>query len=248
MTTEFDLTRLGHFIKRQLYMNLNSLWISIVAVTGFLLAASVLLPYFKGASSVPILVNLFGIVFFVCGFILSSKVYTEMQSPQKSYMFLTLPVSTVEKLIGAWLISSPIYVVAIGICFSILMAISALIIGEPVFSFFQSKYLFLNIRDISAYMVLQTIFLLGACTFKGNNFMKTLLAAFILFTVLGMYTGGVGYLLFGESRHFGPDNTSVEFRDSMRFLFKEVIPFLFWFVLPLYLLVVSYFKLKERQV
>lgn len=248
MNTAFDLTRLGHFIKRQLYMNSSSLWVGTVAVTGFLLVASVLLPYLKGANSVPVLVNLFGAVFFISGFVLTSKVYAEMQSPQQSYLFLALPVSAVEKLVGAWLISSPMFIAAAGIGFSVLMLISALMAGESAFAFFQSKYLFLNLRDVGAYMVFQTVFLLGACAFKGNNFMKTLLAAFVFVVVLVGYTALFGYLLFGSAGPAFTVEDSKRMEDSFGFVVKSVLPLLFWFVLPLFLLVVSFFKLKERQV
>lgn len=247
MNTELNLKRLGFFIRRQLYLNFSTLWVGIVAITGFLLAASVLVPYFKPEQSVSVLVNLFGIVFFVCGFIFTSRIYSEMQSPQQSYTFLTLPVSTIERLLGAWLISSPLYIISVSIIFSVLMAISALIAGASVSSFFQSKFLFLNIRDIGAFMVFQTVFLLGAATFRGNNFLKTLLAVFIFFTLVAIYTGGLGSLLFGGGG-VGPHNISPEFTATLGYIFSNIMPFLFWFVLPLFMLLVSYFKLKERQV
>ncbi|PRY06073.1 hypothetical protein CLV24_12855 [Pontibacter ummariensis] len=243
MNTEFDLTRLGHFMKRQLYMNISSMWIAVVAIVGVLLVISGLVAYFN-PEAVENLVPLYLVVLFLGGFIFTSKIYNEMNSPQQSYAFLTLPVSTLEKLVGAWLLVAPVFLVTALASVFILTFASATVAGQPArLPGLANGDL---LRMVGSFMVTQTFFFLGAVAFRGNNFLKTLLALFLIAMVLAAYTGGLGYLLFGGGNHHLEPGS--ELKGTAEFIFKEVVPFLYWFVLPLFLLVVSYFKLKERQV
>ncbi|RIJ36622.1 hypothetical protein [Pontibacter oryzae] len=245
MTTELNLTRLGHFIKRQLYMNLSAMWVAIAAVTGILLVVSGFVAYFN-PDDVRNLIPFYLVVFFLGGYIFTSMIFNEMHSPQKSYAFLTLPVSTAEKLVGAWVIVAPVYLITAVASMFILGAASSWVAGEPVaLPGLLGKNAF---KILGIFLVCQTIFFLGATAFKGNNFLKTLLALFVFFTLWAMYTGGVGYILFGANGSGVNHGFSHEFKNLMEAFVKHILPFLFWFVLPLYLLVVSYFKLKERQV
>lgn len=245
MTTEFDLTRLGHFIKRQLYMNLRAMWVAIAAITGILLVVSGFVAYFN-PDDVNNLVPFYLVVLFLGGYIFTSMIFNEMHSPQKSYAFLTLPVSAAEKLVGAWLVVAPVYLITAVVSIFILSTVSSWVAGEPVHlpGLLDEGV----IKIIGSFLVIQTIFFLGATAFKGNNFLKTLLALFVFFTLMAMFTGGVGYLFFSDSGLRFTEQDANLMETKFGFIVKQVIPFLFWFVLPLYLLVVSYFKLKERQV
>jgi hypothetical protein len=62
-----------------------------------------------------------------------------------------------------------------------------------------------------------------------------------------IFAGLLFLLLFGTtSLHI--ENVSPEFQYFMTDVFTKVLSFLFWYVLAPFMLVVSYFKLKERQV
>ncbi|MDX5421462.1 MAG: hypothetical protein LPK14_04355 [Hymenobacteraceae bacterium] len=245
MNTEFNLTRLGHFMRRQLYMNISSMWVAVVAIVGVLLVISGFTAYFN-PHAISNLIPLYLVVLFLGGYIFTSRVYSEMHTPQKSYAFLTLPVSTAEKLVGAWLIVGPIYLIAAVAGVFVLALFSALVAGQPANLPNLTSNQF--IRPVGVFLVLQTIFFLGATAFKGNNFLKTLLALFILAVVLVAYTGLLGYMLFGNEGARFEEGAASSFEGTMKFITDQLIPFLFWFVLPLFLLVVSFFKLKERQV
>ncbi len=243
MSTEFNLTRLGQFIKRQLYMNISSMWIAIAAIVGVLLVISALVAVFN-PDAVYNLVPLYLVVLFLGGFIFTSRIFNEMHSPQKSFAFLTLPVSAVEKVVGALLIVAPVYLITAMAGIFMLSFLSAMVAGQSANLPELTDSTF--IRTIGSFLVVQTFFFVGATAFKGNNFLKTLLALFLIALVFGAYSAGLGYLLFGGNEYRAQPGT--ELKGTMEFIFKEVVPFLFWFVLGPFLLVVSYFKLKERQV
>ncbi|GAA4426030.1 hypothetical protein GCM10023188_07630 [Pontibacter saemangeumensis] len=245
MNTELNLKRLGFFLRRQLYLNFSTMWIAITAVLGLLLIISALFAYFnRDADTLLGLRNLYLVVFMLGGYIFTSKVFDEMHAPQKSYMFLTLPVSAAEKLLAAWFISSPVYVVVFGLMMLVLSFFSSLLAGSvDALPFLFDRTFF---TCIQVYIVTQALFLLGATAFRGNNFLKTLLAVIVAVLLIAAYSGGVGYLLFGQSNYRG--GPSDEFKDTAEYIFTKVIPMLFWWLFAPFMLVVSYFKLKERQV
>ncbi|WP_114782180.1 hypothetical protein [Botryobacter ruber] len=244
MNPQFNSTRLGYFIKRHLYLNVSSLWIAIAAVVGTLLVISALFAYFN-PGTLPGLRNLYLVVFFVGGYFFTSKIFDEMHTPQKSYSFLTLPVSATEKLIGGWIITGPVYVLVFALFMVLLLFISSLIADRPeALPFLFDSNFFTSIK---VFLVTQTIFFLGACSFRGNNFLKTLLMLFVLVLLIGMYGSGLAFLLFGEG-NISVNAYPADLKNTMEFIIKQVIPFIFWYLLGPFLLLVSYFKLKERQV
>ncbi|RDV11046.1 hypothetical protein DXT99_25595 [Pontibacter diazotrophicus] len=247
MNTELNFKRLGFFLKRQLYLNFSSMWIAIGAILGLLLIISALFAYFNDNPDIVLnLRNLYLVVYMLGGYIFTSKVFDEMHAPQKSYMFLTLPVSAAEKLLAAWFITSPVYVVVAGLVMVLLSFISASLAGNvEAFPYLFDETFF---NCVGVYMVTQAVFFLGATTFRSNNFLKTVLALIVVALLIAAYTGLLGYILFGNSGMRFEEGKANEFEKTAEFVTNTVIPFLFWFVFAPFLLLVSYFKLKERQV
>lgn len=245
MNTELNLKRLGFFLRRQLYLNFSTMWVAIGAILGLLLIISALFAYFNRDVEIVLnLRNLHLVVFMLGGYIFTSKVFDEMHAPQKSYMFLTLPVSATEKLLAAWFVTSPVYVVVAGLMVVVLCFITSLVAGhlEVLPQLFDEAFF----NCIKVYMVTQAVFLLGAATFRSNNFLKTVLALILVAMLIAAYSGGLGYLLFGSGNYNVDENS--ELGATAKFIFNTIIPMLFWWVLAPFLVVVSYFKLKERQV
>ncbi|MDQ3537007.1 MAG: hypothetical protein M3421_15425 [Bacteroidota bacterium] len=238
------ITRLGLFMKRQLTINIHSLWIALGALIGILLLISISVAYFN-PQNLGGLQEVYITVFYLAGFMFTSKIFYELHSPNRSFAFLTLPVSNIEKLIGAWLITAPLFALVYLLFIFILTSISSLIAGHS--SALEIIFNRETLESIGLYLVLHSIFFLGACTFKGNNFLKTLLWIFLFMMAVLIFAGLLFLLLFGTtSLHI--ENVSPEFQYFMTDVFTKVLSFLFWYVLAPFMLVVSYFKLKERQV
>ncbi|WP_242923801.1 hypothetical protein [Pontibacter liquoris] len=249
MTTDLNLKRLGFFLRRQLYLNFSTMWMALATILGLLFLISAIVLYARPAIVMGLpglmgLRNFYLVVFMLAGYVFTSKVFDEMHAPQKSYMFLTLPVSATEKLLSAWLITSPVYVLFFGLVMLLLSLFASLFSGQlHALPYLFDEHFF---NCIKVYLVTQAVFLLGATAFRGNNFLKTLLALIVVAFAIAAYTGGLGYLLFGQSNYRG--GPSDEFKDTAEYIFKNIIPLLFWWLLAPFMLLVSYFKLKERQV
>ena len=243
MNNTFNIKRLSQFILRQASMNFTPFFIGIGGIFGILLIIAILTAHFNP--------NDFGnifplgmVIFFASGFIFTSGVFSELNSSGKSYSFLTLPVSSLEKIIGSWLLTSPVYIIVYNLLLAIIYFISTISAGieTSTESFFGTS--FLNI--VAIYAVLQTIFFLGACAFKNYNFLKTLLSIFLFFVILASFAGSLAGILF--QGHFDGVNMDFDNDSSLEYFISKTVPSIFWYGLAPFLLIVSYFKLKEREV
>lgn len=243
-SNNFNINRLSNFIQRQIALNTPPMLIAAGAVSGTLLIVSLLVAYYNGHE----LENLKGFyltVFFVGGYIFTSNIFSELHTPQKSYFYLTLPVSTLEKTIGSWLLSSVAYTIVFQLVTGIIYMITRLAAGQgPTLTEFFNRDYFLA---VGVYFVTQTIFFLGASYFRKYNFLKTLLALFLIQVAIGLYAGGLGWLLF-RGEPMNNNSFTGEFEFAVEHIIPQVAKFLFWYVFAPFMLVVSYFSLKEREV
>jgi hypothetical protein len=242
----FNITRFSQFLLRQGTLNIQPLLIAIGGIFGILMLISFLTAYFN-PGDLDNMIPLYLVVFFISGFIFTSRVFSELNTPQRSYFFLTLPVSTFEKVLGSWILCSPIYSLFYLAIVSVIFFFSALIAQQPIA--FVEIFRAGTFHTIGAYMVIQTVFFLGACAFRNYNFVKTLFTLFIIAVGLAAFSATVGGLLFyGHFKgDFNDDAMGGDFPDTAEYIFTKVIPFIFWYLLGPFLLIVSYFKLKERQ-
>jgi hypothetical protein len=215
------------------------------AIFGMLLIVSILTGYY-GPENMEGLLNFFVVVFFLGGFILTSNIFSELHTPQKSYFYLTLPVSTAEKLVGSWILTSPIYVIVFSVVAYLIYLIPTMMVGDayPVPSFFNEDFF----RIIATYMVIQTIFFLGAAYFRKYNFLKTVLSVFLLQIAIGLYAGLIFWLLFNGNKINDRDIMHTGFESFVENTVPQIAHIFFWYILGPFLLVVSYFSLKEREV
>lgn len=240
---QFNINRLSNFLQRQVALNLPPMLIAAGALFGTLLVVSLLVGYFN-PSEVRDLKGFYLAAFFIGGYIFTSRIFAELHSPQKSYFYLTLPVSTLEKLTGSWLLSSPVYVVVFSLMIFIVYFITSIVAGNyaSLPEMFDRHYF----TAVGAFMVTQTVFFLGASYFRNHNFLKTLLALFVIQIIVGAYGGLLGWMLFG-----GEGLNSNDFSGGFKYFVDTTVPqvahIFFWYLLAPFLLVVSYFSLKERQ-
>lgn len=249
----FSIERVGYLLIRQLRLNSQVLLIAGAAVAGvltFILSLRVIF----GHSPLDA-VTFFGNIlpyFFAGGYVFTSTIFSELRTPHRGYLYLTLPASTLEKLTVAWLISSVLYVAAaLGIIFIInllLMAMAAVFSSDhvPVFNLLAPSLL----KTYAVYLVTQPVFVLGAIYFRRVNFFKTMLALFVVGLVIAIYTTlAARLIIFHDFRNFQfGDNMPDTVADFFENTFAPVVSYLFWCVMGPFFLVVSYFRLKERQV
>lgn len=251
--TIFDINRVKLLLTRQLWLNSTSLLIGFGAVAGvitFILSMRVIF------NSNPIDMGDFaGLAlptFFISGYIFTSTIFSELRTAHRGYLYLTLPASTLEKLVVAWFISSILYIVAsIAVLYiiNLLVMLVAFIFNAqpvPLYNLFDSWML----RIYAIYIVTQSIFLLGAIYFRGVNFLKTMLSLFVIGVVISILTTILARLIvFHDFRSIQFNNDMPDaMKDFILDIFVPSVKVLFWYIMAPFFLVVSYYCLKERQV
>lgn len=251
--TIFDINRVKLLLARQLRLNSSTILIGFGAVVGvitFILSMRVVFEsHSLGMSG---FTGLALPIFFVGGYIFTSTIFSELRTSHRGYLYLTLPASAFEKLLVAWFISSILYVVAaIGAFYVInllLILVGLLTNSQPVplFNFIDPSML----KIFAIYIVTQSIFLLGAIYFRGVNFLKTLLALFVINLVISIFSALLTkFVLFGSFQSLQFNNNLPDgIEGFIGNVFLPTVKILFWYIMAPFFLVVSYYRLKERQV
>lgn len=254
----FDINRLKYLLLRQLSFNYKILLIATGAIIGLLMFIGTMMLLFS--NSTPDQQTILGMMmpyFFIGGYIFSSVVFSELNSPHRGYLYLTLPASAFEKLISAWLVCSVGYVLFGSIIIYFInfyyISIAAAFTSKTVelVNIFSPGVL----KVFGIYMVTQTIFFLGAIYFRRVNFLKTILALFVLVMIIAFYSAILSKLLFFTSsfkNQWWMNNIGMNHSFDMKNMAEHVIvpiaKVLFWGCTAPFFLIVSYFRLKEREV
>lgn len=242
-TNSYNPQRQLLFVRRQLALFQQPWLIAAGVVFGLLLIISILAAIYNPQQLYEIQ-GLYLAALLIGGLIFTSQIFKELHSPHRSYFFLTLPASTLEKLAGAWLLTSPIYILGFTLISFIIFLISFLIGGIP----FSLSYFFNEELGgtITSYMVTQTIFLWGAVYFRKNNFLKTVLTLIGFILCLAAYVGLLVWLNFiaGGKMLITSEEVSPQFENIIT-LTSEIFSYA---IFGPYMLLMSYFTLKERQV
>jgi hypothetical protein len=250
-TNNFSINRLYLLIQRQLVVNKKNLLIAFAACFGTILTIFLLTIY--GSATVqymPLIAISFSVIF-LGGYIFTSIGFNELHTPDKAYQYLTLPATTLEKLLSVWLLTSFIYIVVSMILIGIIALsgnLFALAIGAGTMGIGAFKQIPIFMM-IGIYLITQTIFLLGSCYFRKNNFLKTLFALFVFGMALAIYAGINGMIFFHSFNiNINDEATSETFKLFMEQTFPIIIKVIFHYLSAPFFLVVSFFVLKERQV
>lgn len=200
----------------------------------------------------------FGLLLFVGGFLFTSIIYNELNTPQKRHVYLSLPSTNLEKLSSKLFLSAFIYPLIALITYYIFSLIINSI-AVSVFNFRYDDFMLADYRiwrNIGLYMVLQSLFLLGAIHFNKHAFLKTTLSLILL----GAIFLGITYLLsrlalWGYVEGWGfelrPDyemQPSPTFEAFIGPVFVKTVKLLFWLLMAPFIWVIAFFKLKEREV
>ncbi len=245
----FNIKRASDLCRRQLFLNKNALLISGGAVLGLLLCITALTGHYHPE-------NLHGlnalnlVVMFLGGAVFSSHAFSELQNTEKAMSYLTLPVSNAERFFSAWVLTSPFYIIGSLIAIVLINSFGVLFASGLNYATYMEHLFNHNFWiTIAAYLSAQPIFFLGAVAFRKNNLMKTLLSVFILQFGLIAFGVFIMWISFGcnwqYAKEFNVD--PLTFSPSIEHLFIVISKIVYWGVLPIYLLIVSFFKLKERQ-
>lgn len=249
---QFSMKRFLLIMNRYVTFNLKTWIIALGALMGIIIIVGLLNVYFSDGINIlePISV-LAAVLVMTCGFILTSMTYSELHTPAKSQFFLILPATTSEKLFAHWMVTAVVYILIANLLVSLSVLIYtgiSMVLWNSNFVFFN-PFTIQNLELMGIYIVVQSVFFLGAIHFRKNNFMKTILSVFVIGTIINIIIVAISYLFVG--------NTNIEMSGDMAnpeltHFIENVIPlagkiFFYGLLAPLCLLV-SFYKLKEREV
>lgn len=249
-----NISRLYLFIRRQVLSNAGSWLIAFGGIAGVLLVISLLVAHFQ-PQNLSGMTGLYFSALFVGGYIFTAGIFNELHNPQKSYQFLTLPVSTTERLLGGWLLTGIIFPILGLLGMALIVLLANLVMNFTLdVAPFQSVFSSQSFTALKVYFVTQSIFLLGAAYFRKNNFLKTILALFVISVVVQIIVVTTAWALFspftdgGDGINIGPEDLP----PRMEILFTNYIPAIakvvFWYLTVPFFLITTWFSLKERQV
>lgn len=191
------------------------------------------------------------------GFYFTSTIFDELNRKEQRLQYLTTPASLFEKFSLKLLITTVGWIVGVTLLYWVFAQVADWIAAHyfsSSFSDFEPFNEFYRMM-IAIYISVQSLFLLGAATFNRFSFFKTLFSLNLLGFVLLLFLFLIFRILFAsyfDGFVMVDDNIRVQpsqgFIDFMEFKMWPLVQFLFWYVLPIIMWVVAFFKLKEREV
>ena len=179
-----------------------------------------------------------GFPMFTLGLWATSKIFKNLHNKSSNLAFLTLPVSSFEKWLSAWLLTGPLLALGFISLYFILVVVLSLSLGHLEFiDLFLTRGI---LKMIIQYLYLQPLFLIGAIYFRKNQFAKTWLFVFIG----GFIIANIFMQLF-----FTYNTDSISFLQSQLFIngTKGLLSHPFIISLSLLMLAFSYFLFQRKQ-
>jgi hypothetical protein len=251
LTNYFDISRFWLLLKMELFRSRKGVGMTLEIAFGLHFFVGLLLETIMEENKIIHEYNTgYAFTLILGGFVLSSLAFSDLSNSLKRYSYLTLPVSTLEKFLCMWLLTTVGWVVLYTILFTIYTLIASAI-GHVLFSYmtfqpFEPLNVFAT-DTMRYYFVLQGIFLAGAVHFKGYAFPKTL----FLLVLFAIVCGIIAYFFMAD---LFQSDTGTECTMESNFLigtpvhqFWIVIKWLFWWVLAPLCWIVTYLGLRDRE-
>ncbi len=250
MNRYFDITRFWRLMKLEVFQARMGVLITLDIVIGLLFFG-----FFVGLTFDQSVTEFdhsesYGFTLLVGGFVLTSLAFNKLGNTLKSFSYLTLPVSTLERWLCMWILTTIGWVVSITIVFT-LYTILANSIGRVVFHLVEFKpfdpFGAYALTAMTYYVVVQGTFLVGATHFKGYVFPKTLFTVLTALMIIGLV------VFFSLKDIFLTDHEckgyECEYTDVIGAGYIwATIKFFFWYLLAPLTWVISFLGLKDKEV
>ena len=198
----------------------------------------------------------FPILLFAGGFIFTSISFSKLKNKPSRQFYLQLPGSHFEKFSTKWLLTAIVYP-AVLIVFYQVYAWVLQGLSSPEMELFTMNafepFSEDNVFYLKLYLVLQTIFLVGAVAFNRFAIFKTLFTLFVAGLAIGLVAfiairlGFAEYWQGFETVGPGPE-LNEGFQNWVEHSFAKIMENLFWWGLAPVALIIGFLKLKEKEV
>lgn len=251
LKNHFELSRFWLLLKMELFKSRKGVLMTFVIVFGMLFFLDFLLSNFiekgklvhehTGSYTFPLIVG---------GCILSSLAFGGLGSPLKRHQFLTLPVSSLERFLCMWLLTTVGWITFFTITYTV-YAVAVNQVGQIMFNDVEFRafepFGENTLTSVRYYFVLQGIFLAGAVYSRGYALPKTLFALVVFFLVCGM----LGYLILKDvfmTEHECNGYDCVLLKGIDVHPVWAAAQWMFWWVLAPLTWVATYVGLKDQEV
>ncbi|MFO7729293.1 MAG: hypothetical protein R6V86_00870 [Spirochaetia bacterium] len=258
----FSLKRIELLLRRDITSGYKNVLIIIGALAAVLITFDVLnFTLFQGQPEIGHHLSTFSTILFIGGFIVTSGIFKEVHQRESAQAYLMLPASPLEKTVSRILISNIGWILLTLLWYSAYSYLSAgiteLMAGQHHYLFnpFQSRFWLI----IANYLVVQSIFLVGAIYFRKAQLFKTLLTLFaagVIFSILMAVLVRVvfdpyfsGMFMIDNAELIGPmfEDMPFRFQDSIKVL-MVIRNVFYWGLLAPVAWLITYIRFREVQV
>lgn len=197
--------------------------------------------------------NLYPGFLFLGGCITTSVFFAhDMFSKEGQHNWLLLPATQGEKFLSKALLTAIAYPLVI----TALFALSSLVIESITLLLFKDRFWIFNpfTKEVGSqmlnYVVLQSIFLLGATFFRKAHFVKTVLALIIIAIMLGIIGSLFVRIIFApyfDGLFMPIMNINISTEALFSTTGKVIFSIIYWAVLPLFCWWTAYLRVTEVQ-
>lgn len=258
---EFSLSRLFNLIRKDYIINRKYILLSIVSIV----AICALMVFFTSdgapmnSKQVPPDAGeiVYGVLLIVCGSVITASIFREFRNQPERLKFLSLPASNFEKVFSKWLYTLPFYFLIISAIF---------VTGYPVFSNIIGYLIDLEYVPLQelrpryfgylslAYFLIHSAIFLFSLFYNRFPIPKIIVTGFILamagFAVILLLTRIIFYDhfqgLFRGSELMFSRKLSNDFQIWIE-TFMMKLPYLFAMIGVPFIWLISYFKMKEKE-
>ena len=202
--------------------------------------------------------GLFWITMFLGGLIFTSNLFSELGEPQSKQFYLSTPSSHLEKFSSKLFLSTIAYTMITMVVFTIMSFVATFLVelrnGTDSQSF--NPFLGKNVELVRFYLIIQSVFLLGAVMYVRGAFLKTIATVIGIGFVFSIVWATVGlgaisqYLPFNGNFDISISDVDLD-KDNLEASFKWYLYLIKWFfllVLAPLMWIITYFKLTEKEV
>ncbi len=248
-------------LRRDIFSGYKNIAIVIAAIAAILITLDILnFTLFNGGSDPEHHISTFATILFIGGFIATSSIFKEIHKQESAQSYIMLPASPLEKVISRILISNVGWLVLTLLWYSVYSFVSAgiteLLAGQhhPMFNPFRGNMFLMYAH----YIVLQSVFLVGAICFRKGHLFKTLLTLFIVgvfFSIIAMLAVRIifapyftGFFAVDQTQMIGPmfENLPFRFADNIELL-ETISNVLYWALIAPVAWVITYTRFREVQ-
>jgi hypothetical protein len=191
--------------------------------------------------------TIFNLMLFIGGILTTSFTFKNLHNPYRNYFFLMLPASNLEKFIEHVFLTAvfyPLVLLLVYSCFYWILGVVILFVTHT-FVLITTPFLYSTWKIILIYIIVQSIFLVGAVYFKKYVFIKTILTLCVIGLIVVAFISLLAKLFFYSNYN---EMTFVipHFPENIGDIFSTLYS-LFLVLLAPFCWVITYFRMKEIE-